>query len=94
MDLLLGPWNLPAKLWENVWRAVCRSGSMGDAANPNGAEEAKLFSKMDLAKRGRHDMAWHGKIGLLKAGPAWRGAERALPGWESPCSTMIEHTRY
>lgn len=33
------------------------SGSMGDAANPNGAEEVKLFSKLDLAKRGSEVVA-------------------------------------
>lgn len=37
--------------------APCSSGSMAEAANPNGAEEAKLFSKMDLAKRGAEVIA-------------------------------------
>ena len=28
------------------------SGSMSEPANPNGGEEVRLYSKMDLAKRG------------------------------------------
>lgn len=33
------------------------SGSMGDSANPKGAEDVKLFTKMDLAKRGAEVIA-------------------------------------
>ena len=36
----------------NIVIAFDKSGSMSESANPNGAEETKLYTKMDLAKRG------------------------------------------
>eukprot|EP00798_Chlamydomonas_sp_ICE-L_P026003 gene26003-11694_t len=41
----------------DICLVVDRSGSMDGAANPNGGEDVKLFTKMDLAKRGMEVIA-------------------------------------
>lgn len=48
----LGP---PPRL--DVCIVIDTSGSMGESANPNGSEQVRLFSKLDLAKRGAEVIA-------------------------------------